>query len=109
MCSLSLFSGDLMEEFYGAVCIKKAKIILTDICTLLFCIVEYVSYQFYNWKMTSELLGVVKKVMESCFDLNSAMHFFSLIVMSNGAWYWKCDRTIKNGLFSWIFMPCPAH
>ena len=48
MCSLSLFSGDLMEEFYGAVCIKKAKIILTDICTLLFCIVEYVSYQFYN-------------------------------------------------------------
>ena len=36
MCSLSLFSGDLMEEFYGALCIKKAKIILTDICTLLF-------------------------------------------------------------------------
>ena len=34
--------------------------------------------------MTSELLGVVKKVMESCFNLNSAMHFFSLIVMSNG-------------------------
>ena len=27
------------------------------------------------------------------------MYFFSLFVMYIGVWFWKCNRTIKNGLF----------
>ena len=50
--------------------------------------------------MTSELLGVVQKAMESCFNFKKIMDFFSLIVMNNGIWFWKCDRPIKKGLFS---------
>ena len=33
--------------------------------------------------MTHELLGVVKKAMESCNKFKKTMEFFSLIVMNN--------------------------